>query len=188
MTWSPPAPRATGSCKSSARRSRTCNRIGSTRSTRRSHTSPEANDVQHLTFIPQLHRATHAVALALAADPQLDVSQAEAHVLAHLHESGPARISELHERFGHRRSTLTSVLDRLEQRALIARKNDPADRRSFIVSLTPRGRSLAAAVHRALLEIERAALAGLSKGKRAQVRAALDAFTASAEGRRGAGP
>ena len=99
-------------------------------------TSPEANAVQRLTFIPQLHRATHAVALALASDPNLDVSQAEAHVLAHLHESGPARISELHERFGHRRSTLTSVLDRLEQRALITRTSDPADRRSFVVSVT----------------------------------------------------
>jgi DNA-binding MarR family transcriptional regulator len=139
-------------------------------------TSPEANDVQHLTFIPQLHRATHAVALALASDPDLDVSQAEAHVLAHLHESGPARISELHQRFGHRRSTLTSVLDRLEQRALITRKNDPTDRRSFVVNLTKKGRSVAAAVHRALLEIERTALAGLSEAKRAQVTDALDAF------------
>ncbi len=150
-------------------------------------TSPEANAVQHLTFIPQLHRATHAVALALASDLDLDVSQAEAHVLAHLLESGPARISELHERFGHRRSTLTSVLDRLEQRALITRKNDPTDRRSFIVNLTPKGRLLSAAVHRALLEIERDALAGLSEAKRAQVRAALEAFAASAAGRRRTG-
>jgi DNA-binding MarR family transcriptional regulator len=147
-------------------------------------TGPEANDVQHLTFIPQLHRATHAVALALASDPELDVSQAEAHVLAHLHESGPARISELHERFGHRRSTLTSVLDRLERRALVTRKKDPADRRSFVVNLTKKGRPVAAAVHRALLEIERAALAGLSEAKRAQVTDALDAFASSAGGRR----
>jgi len=150
-------------------------------------TNREANDVQHLTFIPRLHRATHAVALALASDPDLDVSQAEAHVLAHLHEAGPARISELHERFGHRRSTLTSVLDRLEQRALITRNNDPTDRRSFVVNLTPKGRSVAATVHGALLEIERAALAGLSEAKRAQVQAALDAFAASAAGRRPTG-
>jgi DNA-binding MarR family transcriptional regulator len=76
------------------------------------------------------------------------------------------------------------VLDRLEQRALITRKSDAADRRSFIVNLTPKGQSGAAAVHRALLEIEREALAGLSEAKRAQAWEALDAFAASAGGRR----
>jgi DNA-binding MarR family transcriptional regulator len=127
-----------------------------------------------------LHRATHAVALALAFDPELDVSQAEAHILAHLHESGPARISELHERFGHRRSTLTSVLDRLELRALVTRENDPRDRRAFVITLTKRGRSVASAVHRTLLAIERTALGELSEAKRNTVRDALDALAEAA--------
>ncbi|HEV3086091.1 MAG TPA: MarR family transcriptional regulator [Candidatus Elarobacter sp.] len=127
-----------------------------------------------------LHRATHAVALALASDPELDVSQAEAHILAHLHESGPARISELHERFGHRRSTLTSVLDRLEQRALVTRENDRRDRRAFVITLTKSGRSIAAAVQRTLLAIERVALGELSDAKRNTVTRALDSLAEAA--------
>lgn len=75
------------------------------------------------------------------------------------------------------------MLDRLEQRGLITRKNDPADRRSFLVNATPKGRSVAAAAHRALLEIERKALAGLTVAQCAQLRDALEAFAASAEAR-----
>jgi DNA-binding MarR family transcriptional regulator len=140
-----------------------------------------------LTFalIPNIHRATHAIALALASDPKLDVTQAEAHVLAHLHETGEARISELHARFGHRRSTLTSVLDRLEQRGLVQRRNDPDDRRSFIVAPTRAGRTTAAAVHRTLSAIEEEALGALSAAQRERVAGALDAVAESAEKRRG---
>jgi DNA-binding MarR family transcriptional regulator len=132
-----------------------------------------------LALIPKIHRATHAIALALA-DPQLDVTQAEAHVLAHLHESGEARISELHARFGHRRSTLTSVLDRLEQRKLVERRTDPDDRRSFIVTPTRAGRTTAAAVHRALSAIEHEALGALSAAQRTRLGEALDAITETA--------
>lgn len=135
-----------------------------------------------LELIPNIHRATHAIGLALAADPALDVTQAEAHVLAHLHETGEARISELHARFGHRRSTLTSVLDRLEQRKLIERSTDPDDRRSFIVTPTGRGRTTAAQVHRALSAIEHEALASLSATRRAHVVDVLDAIVRAAEG------
>jgi DNA-binding MarR family transcriptional regulator len=134
-----------------------------------------------LNVIPKLHRATHGVALALAAVHELDVTQAEAHVLAHLAESGgEARISELHERFGHRRSTLTSVLDRLEQRGCILRESDPNDRRSFVVAVTKQGRSIAGRVHRALLAIEQTALRRLSASERALVAEALDAIAETA--------
>ena len=135
-----------------------------------------------LVLIPKLHRATHAIALALASDPALGVTQAEAHILAHLHETGETRISDLHERFGHRRSTLTSVLDRLEARAQITRRSDPDDRRSFLVALTKQGRTVAAKVHRALLGLERAALANLSATDRARLADALDAIGESAAG------
>lgn len=99
-----------------------------------------------LRLVPALHRATHAVAMLLDRAPQLGVTQAEAHVLSHLAEGGQATVAEIHQAFGHKRSTLTSILDRLEARELITREVSADDRRSFVVALTRQGRSLAAKV------------------------------------------
>ena len=107
-----------------------------------------------LRIIPAIHRATHAVALLLAQAPELGVTQAEAHVLSHLADGGEATIAEIHEAFGHKRSTLTSVLDRLEARELVTREVNPEDRRSFVVRLTRQGRSLAAKVSAHLEQVE----------------------------------
>ena len=109
-----------------------------------------------LRIIPAIHLATHAVGLSIAQAPGLDVSQAEAHVLSHLADRGEATIGEIHRAFGHKRSTLTSVLDRLEGRQLITREVSPEDRRSFVVTLTRQGRSAAARVlaHLQALETE----------------------------------
>jgi len=105
-----------------------------------------------------LERAVHAVALALA---PLQMSQAEAHVLARL-AHGPAGVGDLHRAFGHKRSTLTAVLDRLEQRGYVRRTPDPHDRRSVVVSLTAEGKPAARRVRRAVTELERRILAGCS--------------------------
>ena len=100
------------------------------------------------------HRATHAIALFLDQAPDLGVTQAEAHVLSHLVDRGEATVAEIHQAFGHKRSTLTSILDRLEARELIARSVSPHDRRSFVVALTRQGRSLATKVRAQLEELE----------------------------------
>lgn len=113
-----------------------------------------------LVAVPQIERATHAVALYLAGRSDLDVSQAEAHVLAYLHVHGEARINAIHAEFGHRRSTLTSVLDRLEARGAIERATDAGNRRSVVVSLTRAGQTLSARVYEALRSIEVTALRG----------------------------
>lgn len=97
-----------------------------------------------LRIVPALHRATHAVAMLLDRAADLGITQAEAHVLSHLDEHGASTIAEIHETFGHKRSTLTSVLDRLEASQLITREVRAEDRRSFVVTLTRPGRSLAA--------------------------------------------
>ena len=116
-----------------------------------------------LLLVPPLHRATHRVGLFLqAVVPGVD--QGEAHVLAHLHEAGPTAIGELHEAFAHRRPTLTGILDRLVERELVRRDLRPEDRRSFRVSLTPKGKPLAARVHAALTTLEAGAVRGLAKG------------------------
>ena len=105
-------------------------------------------------IVPAIHRAAHAVAMLVDRAADLGVTQAEAHVLSHLAEHGPSTIAEIHQAFGHKRSTLTSVLDRLAARELITREVHAEDRRSFVVALTRQGRSLAAKASAHLETIE----------------------------------
>jgi DNA-binding MarR family transcriptional regulator len=126
--------------------------------------------------IARLHRAAHAISLFVANLPGAEVNQAEAHVLAFLHSDGPARINDIHAAFGHRRSTLTGVLDRLERRRLIKRATDADDRRSVLVSLTASGKAAAASVYRALSDAESRVLAGFSKADVAAFRRVTEAF------------
>jgi len=106
-------------------------------------------------LIVALQRAIHLVARRLERDlAGLRLGQAEAHVLAHLAGAGTGTIAELHRGFGHRRSTLTSILDRLETRRLVTRAIDRTDRRSVRVTLTPQGRRVARRVARAVAAIE----------------------------------
>ena len=109
-----------------------------------------------LRFVPPIHRATHRIGLYLADLRESGLSQGEAHILAHLATSGPTSIAELHRGLAHKRSTLTSILDRLAARGLITRQVDATDRRRFIVTPTARGRQVAARVHRHLDALERA--------------------------------
>jgi DNA-binding MarR family transcriptional regulator len=128
-----------------------------------------------LRFVPAIHRAAHRISLYLAALHQHDLSQGESHILAHLARSGPARVGELHEGLAHRRSTLTSILDRLAARGLVTREVGLRDRRTFVISLTPGGRKVAHQVHRHLLELERAVAAGASSD---EIRAFLKVLSA----------
>jgi DNA-binding MarR family transcriptional regulator len=75
----------------------------------------------------------------------------DGHVLAYLLSYAPATVGELARVFGHPPSTLTSLLDRLDAKGLVHRSLNPDDRRSFLVSLEPRGRALGQEV-RALIE------------------------------------
>ncbi|MEO8130176.1 MAG: MarR family transcriptional regulator [Bryobacteraceae bacterium] len=110
-----------------------------------------------LQLIFGIHRATHQIGLFIQRSAA-GLTQAEAHILCHLHESGPATVSALHQAFAHRRSTLTSVLDRLAASGMIVRESSQADRRSFIISLTKAGKSKAAKVHRVLESLESSVL------------------------------
>jgi len=82
------------------------------------------------------------------------VTQGEAHVLAHLARGGPTTVAALHREFGHKRSTLTNILNRLEERRFIRRELNPKDRRSLIVHLTASGRPPARRVTEVLHRLE----------------------------------
>jgi DNA-binding MarR family transcriptional regulator len=112
-----------------------------------------------LRLIPEVHRATHRIGIFL---DSLGITQGEGHILSHLAASGDSTIAELHRALAHRRSTLTSILDRLAERQFITRESAPADRRSFVVRLSKKGKTVAAQVHRELARIEESALKGVT--------------------------
>jgi MarR family transcriptional regulator, organic hydroperoxide resistance regulator len=105
------------------------------------------------------HHTLHALSTALAGEK---LTPAEINALANLAVGGDLSIRELSERSGTRATTLTGVLDRLENRGYLTRELDLADRRSFRLPLTQAGLAVAMRVREAIAELERAALAGLS--------------------------
>jgi DNA-binding MarR family transcriptional regulator len=84
------------------------------------------------------------------------LTQGEAHILALLAHSHRANIADLHRGLAHKRSTLTSILDRLARRGLVIRAIGESDRRTFVVKLTAKGRNLAQRIQRHLAALERA--------------------------------
>lgn len=109
------------------------------------------------TITANVERGAHLIGAYLDATvADLGLTQGEAHVLAQLIGRGSVSISVLHHEFGHKRSTLTNVLDRLENRGLVRRKANQKDRRSILIQLTPSGKRAAALVNDALNQLEKA--------------------------------
>lgn len=128
--------------------------------------------------ITSLHQATHATLRALGARlAHLALTAAEQNVLAVLADDRPRAVGDLAAATGTRPTTLTSVLDRLAGRQLLTRELDPADRRSFLIVLTPAGRQTASTVHAAVTELERHALGSLTPAQIAGFRAVAHALT-----------
>jgi MarR family transcriptional regulator, organic hydroperoxide resistance regulator len=102
-----------------------------------------------------LEATVHACFDAVEASvPDLRLDQAQVHVLTLVGSAGPLTIGEIHRRFGHRPSTVTAVVDRLERRGLVVRSINPADRRSFVVSLTDEGKRAFRPLQEAVVALE----------------------------------
>jgi DNA-binding MarR family transcriptional regulator len=122
---------------------------------------------QRSAHVLELHRAVHAVGLFLDARTSSAVTQPEALILAQLAEHGTQTMNDLHHAFLHRRSTLTSVVDRLETRGFVKRRPADGDRRSLAVELTRAGGTQARAVLRALDELGAIVERGRKQGETA---------------------
>jgi MarR family transcriptional regulator, organic hydroperoxide resistance regulator len=125
-----------------------------------------------------LHRATHATLQALSVRlAGLDLPASEINVLASLAGHRPLTVGALATATATRPTTLTSVLDRLARRGYVMREVDPADRRSFLISLTAAGQQAAATVSAAVSELEQAALVSISPAQRAGFFAVVNALS-----------
>ena len=108
-----------------------------------------------LEFLSPLHKASRQITMYLEDQTrELGVSPLEGHVLTYLRKYAPAPVGELVRVFGVKQSTFTSLLDRLERDGLVRRQLNPADRRSFLIHITERGRELTARLNRLLEKLE----------------------------------
>ena len=119
------------------------------------------------------HHTLHALSTALA---DLRLTAAETNVLANLAAGGALNVSQLSAETGTKPSTLTNILDRLEDRGLLTRELDAQDRRSFRVTLTRQGTVTARQIAAAIADLESRALSGLSASQLAGFHAALTAL------------
>ncbi len=84
----------------------------------------------------------------------LEVTTTDGHLLSYLASYTPAPMTELHRVLGVKRSTMTSLLDRLEARSWVRRVPSPRDRRALLVELTHEGRVHATRIREALEQLE----------------------------------
>ena len=108
-----------------------------------------------LRYLSPIHRAVRQITIHLERPcAALGVSTVEGHLLSYLKSYAPCPISELVRVFGHKPSTMTSMLERLERGGLVKRALDPEDRRSVRVSLTLKGSAVAGRVNGVVRDLE----------------------------------
>lgn len=85
----------------------------------------------------QLFRAQRKEMAGLSSEFQLNGAQV--HLLMNLQAAKPVPMSELAEALHCDASYITGLVDKVEQRGLVQRMPDPADRRVKLIGLTPEG-------------------------------------------------
>jgi DNA-binding MarR family transcriptional regulator len=91
-------------------------------------------------------------------------------------DSGQTQLA-LAQSLGLDKTTMTSLLDRMEARGLITRRTDSHDRRARIPELTEDGRQVQAEVTRARDCVEAGLLSGFTADEQAQLRCLLTRLT-----------
>lgn len=98
-----------------------------------------------------------------------DVTPGQFRALRTICTSGPIRLSALAESLGIAPRSATEVVDALQQRGLVERVPDPADRRAIGVVPTSAGREAEAAIEAARADEAESYLAGLDDADRTEL-------------------
>jgi DNA-binding MarR family transcriptional regulator len=95
----------------------------------------------------------------------VDLTGPQLTVLKMLEGLGDLSLSELSERIRAQNSTVTGIIDRMEQAGLVARVRSTEDRRVVKIKLTERGGKIARSIAVEPMEVFRGALESLSPGE-----------------------
>jgi DNA-binding MarR family transcriptional regulator len=88
---------------------------------------------------------------------ELDLTYAQSQVLFHVADHRDCPMGDVAKTFGVTLPAVTHIVDRLEQKGLLARGDHPTDRRVYVLGLTRRGEGLV----RELLTMRLSALEGV---------------------------
>jgi DNA-binding MarR family transcriptional regulator len=102
-----------------------------------------------------------------------DVTMGQAFVLIRAWQQPDASPHQLASAAGTDNAAMTRLLDRLEAKGLVARRDHPADRRAILIQLTDAGRALAPKLAPIFGTVEKNLVAGWSEDEVVQVKAAL---------------
>jgi len=105
--------------------------------------------------VEQLNDALHALLLRLNlarldlwSDKLAGIGYLDLHAMAFIEEQPDHTLAAIRDYLQVPQSTLTSIIDRLEQRGLVRREVHPTDRRSYRIELTGRGLDVQREHHR----------------------------------------
>ena len=135
-----------------------------------------------LRYLSPIHKASRQVGGYF--ERELDgtgILPQEGHMLSYLRSYAPCPVGELVAVFGLRGSTATSALDRMEERGLIARRDNPDDRRSFLLDLTAEGRKAADHVQGFVEKLENSIMRRVSSADEQGFKAVMEAIAAATE-------
>lgn len=96
-------------------------------------------------------------------DEGIGLTPGEARTLLHAARAGEVRQNVLAERMGLEPMTLSTYLDRLEDRGLVRRMPDPTDRRAKLVCLPPEADAALEAIRRVTRDVRACARGDISE-------------------------
>ena len=120
-------------------------------------------------LLAKAHRLSGRVFSHLLRVHKVEINSAQGRILFALWQEDRVPIGELARRTALRKSSLTSMLDRLEALGYVERVSDPQDRRAVLIARTDKDRALEAEYWRVSAKMTRVFYAGFSPSE-------IDAF------------
>ena len=110
----------------------------------------------------------------------LDLTYAQSQVLFHLAEHPGSHMGDVAKAFGVTLPAVTHIVDRLEEKGLVVRRDHPADRRVYVLDLTRAGKTLVDELEAIRLRGMERVLDRMSAADRRQVLTGLEALVDAA--------
>jgi DNA-binding MarR family transcriptional regulator len=113
---------------------------------------------------------------------ELELTYSQAQVLFYAEQHAGCIMGEVAKAYDVTLPAITQIVDRLEQKGFIARRNDPADRRVYTLDLTTEGKVLVRELHTLQIEGLEPVLAKMSPRERGRVLTGLEALVKASSG------